>query len=392
MWFLISGGVLATLSAFPTATTPPDDMSDKACVGTIAVPTADAKLLEPKTPNPPTETPDPHPPRIIYIARPSTPTTATLTIALPPEACTNTPSTEQPLKQAGAPHEATSPQSAVQWARAAHPPPTWDNSAITAWLKKWRHPLRQTPKEWFTPTGTTPWKTSTPTTPSRESEPPNTFWTNTKPSWNDPDLPTPSWYGKLPQTPRDHTDPPNTSRNEPPDTTEPNNDHPPKPPKDRSTPNTPSDNTDPPPKQDTKPPTQTKGETAANAALARLGTPFSWGGGSSSGPTRGIGRGATTVGFDCSGLALYAWSKAGIKLGHYTGTQFHQGKPIALGDLRKGDLLFFGGGSGDPTHVGIYLGAGVMIHAPKTGDVVKKTQFLNSTYYRPIYRGAVRPG
>lgn len=138
--------------------------------------------------------------------------------------------------------------------------------------------------------------------------------------------------------------------------------------------------------------TRTRGDLAATAAIARLGTPFSWGGGNPAGPSRGIGRGAGTVGFDCSGLTLYAWSRAGVKLGHYTGTQFRQGKRVRLSDLRRGDLVFFGGGTGDPTHVGLYLGNGIMIHAPKTGDVVKKTDFLDSTYYRPRYRGAVRPG
>ncbi|MEU8245236.1 NlpC/P60 family protein [Nonomuraea sp. NPDC048916] len=135
-----------------------------------------------------------------------------------------------------------------------------------------------------------------------------------------------------------------------------------------------------------------KGGVAAVAALDRVGTPFSWGGGSSTGPTKGIGRGASTTGFDCSGLTLYAWSKAGVRLTHYTGSQFRQGRRISLNDLRKGDLVFFGGGTGDPTHVGLYLGDGVMVHSPKTGDVVKKTRFLDSSYYRPIYRGAVRPG
>ncbi|MFI6788746.1 C40 family peptidase [Nonomuraea sp. NPDC050383] len=128
------------------------------------------------------------------------------------------------------------------------------------------------------------------------------------------------------------------------------------------------------------------------AALDQLGTPFSWGGGSSSGPTRGVGRGAGTTGFDCSGLTLYAWSKAGVKLGHYTGSQFRQGRRVSLADLRRGDLVFFGGGAGDPTHVGLYLGEGIMIHAPRTGDVVRRTSFLQSTHYRPLYRGAVRPG
>ncbi|MEO3875234.1 NlpC/P60 family protein [Nonomuraea sp. B12E4] len=136
----------------------------------------------------------------------------------------------------------------------------------------------------------------------------------------------------------------------------------------------------------------TKGHIAASAALDQLGVSFSWGGGSTKGPTIGIGRGARTRGFDCSGLTLYAWSKAGIRLSHYTGAQFRQGRRVPLTARRIGDLLFFGGGTGDPTHVALYLGGKLMIHAPKTGDVVKKTNFLNSTYFRANFRGAVRPG
>ncbi|MFI9594298.1 NlpC/P60 family protein [Nonomuraea sp. NPDC052265] len=133
-----------------------------------------------------------------------------------------------------------------------------------------------------------------------------------------------------------------------------------------------------------------KGEIAAAAALTQLGVSFSWGGGSSRGPTVGVGTGAHTRGFDCSGLALYAWSKAGVRLAHYTGTQFRQGRRVPLAARRKGDLLFFGG-TGDPTHVALYLGDNVMIHAPRTGDVVRRTNFLNSPYYRTAYRGTVRP-
>ncbi|PZG03063.1 hypothetical protein C1J01_46700 [Nonomuraea aridisoli] len=135
-----------------------------------------------------------------------------------------------------------------------------------------------------------------------------------------------------------------------------------------------------------------KGEIALSAALRQLGVSYSWGGGSAQGPTLGIGRGASTRGFDCSGLALYAWSKAGVKLAHYTGTQFRQGRKIPLSARRPGDLLFFGGGTGDPTHVGLFLRGNLMIHAPKTGDVVRTTDFLNSSYYRKIFRGVVRPG
>ncbi|MEU9886725.1 C40 family peptidase [Sphaerisporangium sp. NPDC051011] len=117
--------------------------------------------------------------------------------------------------------------------------------------------------------------------------------------------------------------------------------------------------------------------------MRQLGTPYVWGGGSTSGATRG--------GFDCSGLALYAWARAGVSLPHYTGSQFARGTKIPISRLQPGDLVFFGGGTGDPTHVGIYLKNGVMIHAPKTGDVVRKVDFLHSPYYRARYRGAIRP-
>ncbi|MEV7005841.1 NlpC/P60 family protein [Streptosporangium sp. NPDC051022] len=125
------------------------------------------------------------------------------------------------------------------------------------------------------------------------------------------------------------------------------------------------------------------GRAAVSAALRQVGTPYVWGGGSSTGPTGG--------GFDCSGLVLHAWSRAGATLTHYTGSQFRQGRRVSFARLRPGDLVFFGGGAGDPTHVGLYVRDGVMVHAPKTGDVVKTTNFAASVYYRARYRGAVRP-
>ncbi|GAA2871939.1 NlpC/P60 family protein [Nonomuraea rubra] len=57
------------------------------------------------------------------------------------------------------------------------------------------------------------------------------------------------------------------------------------------------------------------------AALAQQGIPYSWGGGEPAGPSYGIGRGANTSGFDCSGLTEYAWSKAGTRIG---GTTYEQ--------------------------------------------------------------------
>ncbi|MER5647422.1 C40 family peptidase [Streptosporangium sp. NPDC002524] len=126
-----------------------------------------------------------------------------------------------------------------------------------------------------------------------------------------------------------------------------------------------------------------RGRIAADTALRQVGKPYVWGGGSSAGPTGG--------GFDCSGLALHAWAKAGARLTHYTGTQFKQGRRVPFSRLRPGDLVFFGGGTGDPTHVGVYVKDGVMVHAPKTGDVVRTADFAASPYYLSRYRGAVRP-
>ncbi|MCC5577800.1 C40 family peptidase, partial [Microtetraspora sp. AC03309] len=109
-------------------------------------------------------------------------------------------------------------------------------------------------------------------------------------------------------------------------------------------------------------------------------------------PSKGVGRGAARIGFDCSGLVMAAWAKAGVGLGHYTGTQFRQGRQVPLSELRPGDLMFFGGTTAAPTHVGMYAGDGMMIHAPKTGDVVRKVDVLSSRHYMTTFRGAVRPG
>jgi cell wall-associated NlpC family hydrolase len=130
------------------------------------------------------------------------------------------------------------------------------------------------------------------------------------------------------------------------------------------------------------------GSRVVAAAMRWLGTPYSWGGGNASGPTRGIGRGANTVGFDCSGLTLYAYAQVGISLGHFTGSQWKSGSRIGrISDLAVGDLVFFGGDLG---HMGLYIGGGQMVHAPHTGDVVKIST-ISSGYYASAFAGGVRP-
>jgi len=114
--------------------------------------------------------------------------------------------------------------------------------------------------------------------------------------------------------------------------------------------------------------------TAVGWAFREIGVPYSWGGGDATGPTRGFAQGADTVGFDCSGLTLFAWAHAGVDLGHYTGSQWTTGSHIAQSDLVPGDLVFFATDTADPAtihHVGMYIGGGNMISAPHTGDVVR---------------------
>src|SRR5439155_20572117 len=93
--------------------------------------------------------------------------------------------------------------------------------------------------------------------------------------------------------------------------------------------------------------TAAKGRRAARAALRWLGTRYAWGGGNSRGPTFGVDgadsgwNDGSVYGFDCSGLALWAWAQVGILLPHYSGYQYAAGSyhpaPTAL---RPGDLVF----------------------------------------------------
>ncbi|WP_121258598.1 C40 family peptidase [Nocardioides ferulae] len=103
------------------------------------------------------------------------------------------------------------------------------------------------------------------------------------------------------------------------------------------------------------------------AAASQLGTPYVWGGGDFNGPTGG--------GYDCSGLVLYAAYQASggrIRLPHYSGSQIHAGQDIAWNDKQPGDLIFFSyPGASGPHHVAIYVGGDRILHAPRTGDVVR---------------------
>lgn len=118
-------------------------------------------------------------------------------------------------------------------------------------------------------------------------------------------------------------------------------------------------------------------EVVVNRALSQLGVTYSWGGGDANGPTLGIRDGGVAdsygdynkVGFDCSGLMIYAFAGIGISLPHYTGYQYTSGEQFPLAEMQRGDMIFYGANASE--HVSMYLGDGTMVEAPQSGDVVK---------------------
>jgi cell wall-associated NlpC family hydrolase len=116
-----------------------------------------------------------------------------------------------------------------------------------------------------------------------------------------------------------------------------------------------------------QPPSGSGGADRAIAfAKAQLGEPYVWG---AAGPDA----------WDCSGLMLGAWAQAGVDLPHYSVAQYYAGTPISVGDLRPGDLVFWGTTSSPSSihHVAMYIGNGQIIHAPRTGRPVE----IDSMYY-----------
>jgi cell wall-associated NlpC family hydrolase len=110
-------------------------------------------------------------------------------------------------------------------------------------------------------------------------------------------------------------------------------------------------------------------EYVIRRGLSQLGVPYSWGGGNAAGPSKGIGSGSDTVGFDCSGLVLYSFAGVGIRLPHYSGSQYNMGRKIPSSQMRRGDVIFYGPGGSQ--HVTIYLGDGQMLEAPDVGLKVR---------------------
>ncbi|TDD49161.1 NlpC/P60 family protein [Nonomuraea terrae] len=131
------------------------------------------------------------------------------------------------------------------------------------------------------------------------------------------------------------------------------------------------------------------GAIVARAAIEMIGIPYSWGGGGVRGPGYGIGKGARTWGFDCSGLAEYAWARAGVMIGTTTQEQWRSGARVPKEQAEPGDLVFYDNNadSPGPEHVGIVLDATRMVHAPYTGQSVRVDPLERRTFM-----GVVRPG
>ncbi len=140
------------------------------------------------------------------------------------------------------------------------------------------------------------------------------------------------------------------------------------------------------------------------ASAAGSATSGGSGGGGSSNPTTSAGTGRRALAFaesqlgkpyrygavgphsyDCSGLVLAAWRAAGVSLPRTSQQQYAQGHRIARSQLRIGDLVFFYGAR--PSHVAMYAGDAMVIHAPRPG---KNVQYIKMSYMP--YAGAVRPG
>lgn len=115
-------------------------------------------------------------------------------------------------------------------------------------------------------------------------------------------------------------------------------------------------------------------QTVLDFAYAQVGKPYVWGG---TGPG----------GYDCSGLTQAAWAQAGVNLPRTTFDQVNAGQRVSWENKQPGDLLFFYGAS--PSHVGLYAGDGVMVHASTSARPIGTVQL--SDYYRSNFVTAVRP-
>ena len=110
---------------------------------------------------------------------------------------------------------------------------------------------------------------------------------------------------------------------------------------------------------------------AVGYAMAQVGDAYVYG---AAGPSA----------FDCSGLTMMAWAAAGVSLPHSSTAQYSSGPQVSEGDLQPGDLVFY---YSPISHVGMYIGNGMIVHAANPGSGVTTAPLHSMPYV-----GAVRPG
>ncbi len=114
------------------------------------------------------------------------------------------------------------------------------------------------------------------------------------------------------------------------------------------------------------------GEKAAAAAVAMIGRPYKY-------------KGDSPEGFDCSGLVRYSYLAAGLAVPHGTKSLRSVTHPVSYREIRIGDLLFFNERGRKSSHVGIYLGDDVFVHAPGSGGKVKKESLSDSHWKKSFF-------
>lgn len=123
-------------------------------------------------------------------------------------------------------------------------------------------------------------------------------------------------------------------------------------------------------------PVKSTADQAVSIALRQIGVPYRYGG-------------STPRGFDCSGLVHYSYSRAGKHVPRTTATLWDNTQPVAVDQIRRGDILFFRI-SGKMSHVGMYIGGGKFVHAPSSGKTVSVAS-LRSDFYSEALIRAGRP-